>query len=98
MDNLRNNPIKSIGRFEVLKIKDCELHTIKDLKTGEITTWDLPKSNVLYYEMANDFWCAVRPSGTEPKIKFYIGVKGETLEEADKLLEELTDAVKEFTN
>ena len=97
MENLRKNPLTHIGEFEVLKIKDCELHTIKDLKTGEVTKWDLPKSNVLYYEMANDFWCAVRPSGTEPKIKFYMGVKGESLEEADELLEKLTLEVKKFT-
>ena len=97
MEKLRDNPMNNIGEFEVLKIKDCELHTIKDLKTKEVTKWDLPKSNVLYYEMANDFWCAVRPSGTEPKIKFYMGVKGENLEEADLLLEKLTNAVKEFT-
>ena len=97
MDNLRNNPLKNIGEFEVLKIKDCENHTIKDLKTGEASTWDLPKSNVLYYEMANDFWCAVRPSGTEPKIKFYMGVKGNSLEEADELLQKLAYAVREFT-
>ena len=96
MDNLRNNPVNKIGDFEVLKIKDCLEHTIKDLKTGEIAKWDLPKSNVLYYEMANDFWCAVRPSGTEPKIKFYMGVKGETLDEAEKLLDKLTEAMKEL--
>ena len=96
MDNLRNNPVNNIGRFEVLKIKDCELHTIKDLKTGEVTTWDLPKSNVLYYEMENDFWCAVRPSGTEPKIKFYMGVKANSLEEADVLLERLINEMKKL--
>ena len=96
MENLRNNPVNKIGEFEVLKIKDCLTHTIKDLKTGDVSPWDLPKSNVLYYEMANDFWCAVRPSGTEPKIKFYMGVKGESLEEAEKLLEELTNAMKEL--
>ena len=97
MDNLRNNPMKNIGEFEVLKIKDCMLHTIKDLKTGETTRWELPKSNVLYYEMANDFWVAVRPSGTEPKIKFYMGVKGNSLEDADEVLKRLTDAVRKFT-
>ena len=96
MENLRNNPVNKIGEFEVLKIKDCLAHTIKDLKTGDVSPWDLPKSNVLYYEMANDFWCAVRPSGTEPKIKFYMGVKGESLEEAEKLLEKLTNAMKEL--
>ena len=97
MEKLRKNLLKNIGEFEVLKIKDCLEHTIKDLKTGEASVWDLPKSNVLYYEMANDFWCAVRPSGTEPKIKFYMGVKGQSLEEADRLLEEMTKAVKEIT-
>lgn len=96
MENLRNNPVNKIGEFEVLKIKDCLAHTIKDLKTGDVSPWNLPKSNVLYYEMANDFWCAVRPSGTEPKIKFYMGVKGESLEEAEKLLEKLTNAMKEL--
>ena len=96
MEELRNNPLEKIGDFEVLKIKDCLNHTIKDLKTGEIKQWDLPKSNVLYYEMANDFWCAVRPSGTEPKIKFYMGVKGNSLKEADELLEKLIDAMRKL--
>ena len=96
MEELRNNPLNKIGNFEVLKIKDCLNHTIKDLKTGEITKWELPKSNVLYYEMENDFWCAVRPSGTEPKIKFYMGVKGNSLEEADELLETLINAMKKL--
>lgn len=97
MEDLRNNPLNKIGNFEVLKIKDCLNHTIKDLKTGEITKWELPTSNVLYYELANDFWCAVRPSGTEPKIKFYMGVKGESLEDADKLLQELIEGVEKMT-
>ena len=96
MEELRNNSLPKIGDFEVLKIKDCLNHTIKDLKTGEETRWNLPKSNVLYYEMENDFWCAVRPSGTEPKIKFYMGVKGNSLEDADKLLEKLTNAMKKI--
>ena len=96
MEELRNNPLNKIGDFEVLKIKDCLNHTIKDLKTGEVTRWDLPKSNVLYYEMANDFWCAVRPSGTEPKIKFYMGAKGNSLEEAQVLLEKLINSMKEL--
>lgn len=96
MEELRNNPLEKIGDFEVLKIKDCLNHTIKDLKTGEVKKWDLPKSNVLYYEMANDFWCAVRPSGTEPKIKFYMGVKGKSLEEADELLNQLIEAMRKL--
>ena len=71
-------------------------HTIKNLGTGEITKWDLPTSNVLYYEMENDFWCAVRPSGTEPKIKFYIGVKGNSLDDANQLLNKLTEEIKKI--
>lgn len=96
MEELRTNPLTKIGDFEVLKIKDCLNHTIKDLKTGETTTWDLPTSNVLYYEMANDFWCAVRPSGTEPKIKFYMGAKANSLEEANTLLNQLIEEIKKL--
>ena len=67
------------------------------MTTGEITKTDLPKSNVLYYELENDAWCCVRPSGTEPKIKFYMGIKGESLEDTNKKLEELKAEVKKFT-
>lgn len=96
MEELRNSPLTKIGDFEVLKIKDCLNHTIKDLKTGKTSTWDLPTSNVLYYEMANDFWCAVRPSGTEPKIKFYMGVKANSLEDANTLLNQLIEEIKKL--
>lgn len=96
MEELRTNPLTKIGDFEVLKIKDCLNHTIKDLKTGKTSTWDLPTSNVLYYEMANDFWCAVRPSGTEPKIKFYMGVKANSLEEANVELNQLIEEIKKL--
>lgn len=93
MDNLRSNPPAMLGEYEVIGIKDIKLSTYKNVKTGEITSIDLPKSNVLYYEMENDFWCAVRPSGTEPKIKFYIGVKGTTMEDAKKHLEMLESGI-----
>ena len=89
MDNLRQNPPSKLGEYEIIGIKDVKLSTYKNVKTGEIDTLDLPKSNVLYYEMPNDFWCAVRPSGTEPKIKFYIGVKGTSMEDAKEHLEML---------
>ena len=59
------------------------------MKTGEVTATGLPGSNVLYYELSDNAWCCVRPSGTEPKIKFYVGVKGTSLEGADAELEEL---------
>ena len=67
---------------------------LKDNITGKETKTGLPNSNVLYYELENDAWCCVRPSGTEPKIKFYIGVKANTEEEAQKDLEELAKVMK----
>lgn len=89
MSNLRVNAPKKFGNFQVERIRDYENQTILDLKTNKIEKIDMPKSNVLYYELSNDAWLAVRPSGTEPKIKYYIGVKGNSQEEADKMLEEL---------
>lgn len=89
MSNLRENAPKKFGNFQVERIRDYENQTILDLKTNKIEKIDMPKSNVLYYELSNDAWLAVRPSGTEPKIKYYIGVKGNSQEEADKMLEEL---------
>ena len=89
MSNLRENAPKKFGNFQVEKIRDYENQTILDLKTNTIEKIDMPKSNVLYYVLLNDAWLAVRPSGTEPKIKYYIGVKGNSQEEADKMLEEL---------
>jgi len=96
MEDLRSNPPRKIGRFNVLKIKDCTTGISKDLITGEETKLDLPSSNVLYYELENDFWVAARPSGTEPKIKFYMGVKAQSLEEANKLEEELKEEVRKI--
>ena len=89
MSNLRENAPKKFGKFQVEKIRDYENQTILDLKTNTIEKIDMPKSNVLYYVLSNDAWLAVRPSGTEPKIKYYIGVKGNSQEEANKMLEEL---------
>ena len=65
------------------------------MKTNEKTKITLPESNVLYYDLENDAWCCARPSGTEPKIKFYIGIKGNTMEEADEMLENLKQAILE---
>ena len=93
MSNLRENAPKEFGNFQVERIRDYENQTILDLKTNKIEKIDMPKSNVLYYELLNDAWLAVRPSGTEPKIKYYIGVKGNSQEEADKMLKELQDNI-----
>ena len=91
MREKRENPATVMGGFKVLKMRDYQSDEVKDMVTGETGTTGLPKSNVLYYELENNAWCCVRPSGTEPKIKFYYGVKGESLEDAEKKLE----AIKE---
>lgn len=97
MDNMRSNPPKYIGEYKVIELKDCMLSTVTNLENGEVKRIDLPKSNVLYYTLEDDAWVAVRPSGTEPKIKFYMGVKGENLVDANKKLEKLKEEVKKFT-
>ena len=93
MDNLRADTPKMLAGLKVLKLRDYELNVAEDLITGEKSDTGLPKSNVLYFELENDSWCCVRPSGTEPKIKFYMGVKGEDLEDAGMKLEKLKAAV-----
>lgn len=95
MDRMRNNPPTKLAGFDVLEVRDYEKHTIVR-KNGEKGETDLPTSNVLYYELNDNNWCCVRPSGTEPKIKFYIGVKGSSDEDANQKLEELTNAMKKL--
>lgn len=68
----------------------------KDMFTGEESPTGLPKSNVLYFDLTNDSWCCARPSGTEPKIKFYMGVKGSSLLDAQDKVEKLTEALKSY--
>ncbi len=67
-----------------------------NLETGEKKSTGLPKSNVLYFDLTNDSWCCARPSGTEPKIKFYMGVKGTSLEDAQAKVEKLTEDLKAY--
>ena len=75
-------------------MRDYQLDYIKDMETGETCPTGLPKSNVLYYELTDNAWVCARPSGTEPKIKFYFGAKGKSLEDADRIVAELGAAVK----
>ena len=97
MSRARNTVPATVGGYEVLAVRDYKADTRKDVKTGEVTSTGLPSSNVLYYELSDDAWCCVRPSGTEPKIKFYCGVKGNSLESADAALEELkADVLRVF--
>ena len=93
MDKMRKTEISKIGDYKVLSIRDIENNVKKDITTGEISETGLPKSNVLYYELENDNWCCIRPSGTEPKIKIYFGVKGTSNEDAKEKLEELKKAM-----
>ena len=94
MDAYRKNTPKQVGAYKVLRLRDYKNDVITDLATGETTSTGLPKSNVLYFELENDAWFCVRPSGTEPKIKFYAGIKGTSLEDSAKKLDELMEAIK----
>lgn len=89
MREFRTNPPKMLGGHRVLAVRDYQKDTRTDQDNGAVTATGLPKSNVLYYELDNDAWCCVRPSGTEPKIKFYYGVKGTSIEDAEEKLEGL---------
>ena len=84
MNSLRQNPPAEFAGHKVVAVRDYKADTIKNLETGEVTPTGLPNSNVLYYELTDDAWVCVRPSGTEPKVKFYYGVKGTSLADADK--------------
>ncbi|RHR21763.1 phospho-sugar mutase [Clostridium sp. AF19-22AC] len=89
LETLRKNPPMEIAGYKVLKARDYKADTIKDMETGEVTGTGLPNSNVLYYDLTDDAWLCVRPSGTEPKVKFYYGVKGTSLEDADAKSEQM---------
>ncbi len=94
MEKLRNNPPKALGNWKVLSFRDYEKDVIIDMATGEKKPTGLPKSNVLYFDLTDNSWCCARPSGTEPKIKFYMGVKGSNLEDAAAKVEELKENLK----
>ena len=91
MTAMRNKDIEKIGKYKVLTFKDVERDYVKDMLTGKEGKTGLPKSNVLYYALEDNCWCCVRPSGTEPKIKLYFGVKGSSAENATEELEKLKD-------
>ena len=98
MENLRNNVPTKIGAYTVEKFRDYKTGKIIDMKTKEETVTGLPVSNVLYFDLENDSWVCVRPSGTEPKIKFYVGIKGTNMQDAEdkvkKLKEDLNEIIK----
>lgn len=96
LETLRKDTPESIGGYEVLRARDYKKDTIVDRKTGKTVPTGLPSSNVLYYELEDDAWVCVRPSGTEPKVKFYYGVKGSSLQDADEKSENLGKQVLEM--
>ena len=98
MNTLRDNAPSEIGGYKVTAVRDYKKDTITDTATGAVKPTGLPSSNVLYYEMTDDAWVCVRPSGTEPKVKFYLGVKGTSLEDADAKSKALSEAVLAMIN
>lgn len=96
LETLRKEPPAEIGGYKVQRARDYKAGTIKDLRTGKTSDTGLPASNVLYYELENDAWVCVRPSGTEPKVKFYYGIKGNSLENADEISAKMGASVLEM--
>lgn len=93
MNTLRENAPTEIGDYEVTAVRDYKKDTVTEAATGKVTPTGLPSSNVLYYELTDGAWVCVRPSGTEPKVKFYLGVKGTSLEDAEAKSEALSKSV-----
>ena len=96
MENMRNNPASEIAGLKVRTFGDYQKQEITSIENNEKQSTGLPKSNVLYFDLDKKAWVCVRPSGTEPKIKFYMGVCGKTMADANKELAELENAVKEM--
>lgn len=96
MENIRTNPPTKLGKYDVLEFRDYKVGTVKNLKTLETKSTNLPQSNVLYFDLSDNAWCCVRPSGTEPKIKFYIGVREDYNEKAQSSLDKLEEEVKKL--
>ena len=91
MSSFRENPPKTIGRYQVINVRDYKAETITNLKFNKETSTGLPKSDVIYFDLEDNAWCAIRPSGTEPKIKFYFGVRGHSMEDARERVNELRE-------
>ena len=94
MDKFRNEPMTEYSGSKILRAWDVSAGTIKDIASGKVTELDLPKSNVLRFDLENNGWFAIRPSGTEPKIKFYFGVCEDSVEKANAKLDEYKKQLK----
>ena len=93
MNILRANVPLEVAGYKTKVVRDYRLEYIRNLETGDVRPTGFPNANVLYYELENEAWLAVRPSGTEPKIKFYFGVKGASYDEAQKMSADFGDKV-----
>lgn len=98
MEHFRKNTPSELGGYKVLSARDYQVGMVRDLETGEEKPTGLPAANVLYYDLEDHAWLCVRPSGTEPKIKFYYGIKGNSLADADAKSKKLEDALMELIN
>lgn len=98
MNTLRENTPVEVGGYKVLSARDYKKDIIRNMETGETTATGLPNSNVLYYDLEDDAWLCVRPSGTEPKVKFYYGIKGTSLENANEKSAALGKEVLDMIN
>lgn len=98
LNTLRSNTPAAIGDYKVVSARDYKTDTIRNMETGEVVPTGLPNSNVIYFDLTDDAWVCVRPSGTEPKVKFYYGVKGKSLEEANELSAKLGEEVISMIN
>ena len=98
IEKLRENVPTEIAGYKVLSARDYKLDTVKNMETGEVTGTGLPKSNVLYYDLSDSAWVCVRPSGTEPKLKFYYGVKGKDFADAEAKDKELGEYMINLVN
>ena len=96
LERIRNNPPKVLGGYKVTEYRDYNSKKIINYINNTESESTLPKSNVIYFDLEDGAWCCIRPSGTEPKVKFYMGIKGKNMEDANRKLEELKDAVNKL--
>ncbi len=98
METLRNNPIKEIAGYKTIVFEDYKTQTSQNMLNGTTEPLNLPTSDVLRFELENGNWICVRPSGTEPKIKFYSGAKGASIKETDEVLSKLENGLTEIVD
>ncbi len=96
INGLRNDPPKEIGGYKVIALRDYKTGIIKDTASGNESPTGLPTSNVLYFDLEEDAWVCVRPSGTEPKLKLYFGIKGKNEEDAQNIAKKMSGSLEKL--